>query len=107
MHRGPGAIRRFLVNYGPENMSNIANPQLVDVAAVREILTQQGRLSVDVGTLADDSDLYGVGLTSLATVGIMLALEDRFEVEFPESMLSRKTFKSVTSIVEAVANLAK
>jgi acyl carrier protein len=32
-------------------------------------------------------------------------LEDRFEVEFPESMLSRGTFRSVSSIAEAVANL--
>jgi acyl carrier protein len=77
-----------------------------EVSAVREILAQHGRLSVDVGQIDVDSDLYACGLTSLATVGIMLALEDRFDIEFPESMLSRKTFKSVSTITEAVVNLA-
>jgi len=78
----------------------------VDTTAVREVLAQHGRLTVDISTLDVDFDLYGAGLTSLATVGIMLALEDRFEVEFPESMLSRSTFRSVASIAEAVAKLA-
>jgi acyl carrier protein len=77
----------------------------VDISAIRQVLAQHGRLTVDVLTLDEDFDLYGAGLTSLATVGIMLALEDRFEVEFPESMLSRGTFRSVSSIAEAVANL--
>ncbi len=87
-------------------MNEIANPLRVEVEAIREILAQHGRLSVDVNSLDEESDLYAVGLTSLATVGIMLALEDRFDIEFPESMLSRKTFKSVSAITEAVSNLA-
>ena len=88
-------------------MSEIANPQSVEVESIREILKQHGRLSVDVANLDEESDLYAAGLTSLATVGIMLALEDRFDIEFPESMLSRKTFKSLSSIAEAVTNLAQ
>ena len=31
-----------------------------------------------------DDDLYLLGLTSHATVNVMLALEDEFEIEFPE-----------------------
>lgn len=72
---------------------------------IREILEQHGRLPVAVETLADDSDLYNAGLTSLATVGLMLALEDAFEIEFPETMLSRKTFESIQAISEAVDEL--
>lgn len=72
---------------------------------IREILKQHGRLPVGVETLTDDSDLYNAGLTSLATVGLMLALEDAFEVEFPETMLSRKTFESIQAISDAVAEL--
>ena len=73
---------------------------------VRAILAQHGRLSVSVDDLSDDSDLYNAGLTSLATVGLMLALEDQFDIEFPETMLSRKTFNSIDSIIEAVEELA-
>lgn len=72
---------------------------------IREILQQHGRLPVGVETLADDSDLYNAGLTSLATVGLMLALEDAFDIEFPETMLSRKTFESIQAISEAVEEL--
>ena len=46
-------------------------------------------------------------MTSLATVGLMLALEDQFNVEFPDSLLSRKTFSSIDSISEAIAQLQK
>ena len=83
----------------------MAEQLLVDVEVIREIVAQHGRLSVDVKSLDESSDLYSAGLTSLATVGIMLALEDRFDIEFPESMLSRKTFKSIHAIAEAVLNL--
>ena len=72
---------------------------------IREILTQHGRLPIGVETLANDSDLYNAGLTSLATVGLMLALEDAFDVEFPENMLSRKTFESIEAISEAIEEL--
>jgi acyl carrier protein len=78
-----------------------------NIDAIREILAHHGRLSVNVNQLKNDGDLYYAGLTSLATVNVMLALEDRFEVEFPDSMLSRKTFASVESIAEAVAQLAR
>ena len=87
-------------------MSDTPVHTLSDTQAIREVLAAHGRLSVDAHTLDDDSDLYSAGLTSLATVGIMLALEERFDIEFPESKLSRVTFRSVATIAEAVADLA-
>ncbi len=78
----------------------------MSVEKVREILSQHGRLSISIDQIADDGDLYKAGLTSLATVGLMLALEEHFDVEFPDSMLSRKTFGSIESILGAVEQLA-
>lgn len=72
---------------------------------IRAILSTHGRLTTDVSALADSSDLYHAGLTSLATVGLMLALEDDFDVEFPDSMLSRKTFSSIDTITDAIEEL--
>ena len=77
----------------------------VIIEKVREILTQHGRLSTSVGEIKDDGDLYNAGLTSLATVSLMLALEDEFDVEFPDSMLSRNTFSSIDTIAEAIDEL--
>jgi acyl carrier protein len=77
----------------------------LDIEKVRAILGQHGRLSTSVEELQDDSDLYNAGLTSLATVGLMLALEEEFDVEFPDAMLSRKTFGSIESIADAIEEL--
>ncbi len=85
-----------------ETLSKASN----DTEAIREVLAQHGRLSLDIHTLDDDGDLYNAGLTSLATVGIMLALEERFDVEFPESKLSRVTFRSISTIAETISELA-
>jgi acyl carrier protein len=72
---------------------------------IREILSTHGRLSVNVDNLSINDDLYQAGLTSLTTVNIMLAIEDAFDIEFPDSKLNRKTFDSIDSLLETVAEL--
>jgi acyl carrier protein len=72
---------------------------------VRQILARHGRLPVNVAELADADNLYDAGMSSLATVGVMLALENHLDVEFAESMLSRKTFQSIDAIADALAEL--
>ena len=72
---------------------------------IRSVIAKHARLSVDVATLTDDSDLYAAGLTSLTTVNLMLALEDEFDVEFSDKMLGRKTFESIRSLSEAIEEL--
>jgi acyl carrier protein len=69
---------------------------------IREILAEFGRLRVDVATLDDDADLYGAGLSSHAAVNVMIALEDAFDIEFPDSLLRKSTFASVDAIRAAV-----
>jgi acyl carrier protein len=73
--------------------------------AVREIVKEHGRLAVDVETLADDASLYEAGMTSHASVNVMLALEDSFDVEFPDELLKRSVFESIASISSALAQL--
>ena len=74
-------------------------------AQIREVVTQHARLAVSVATLADDGDLYQAGMSSHASVNLMLALEERFEIEFPERMLRRRSFESVAAIRAAVQEL--
>jgi acyl carrier protein len=73
--------------------------------AVREIVKEHGRLAVDVETLSDGASLYEAGMTSHASVNVMLALEDTFDIEFPDEMLKRSVFESVASISSALAQL--
>ena len=72
---------------------------------IRQIIKDHGRLPVDVDSLADDADLYEAGMTSHASVNLMLGLEDSFDVEFPDHMLKRSVFESVNAIASALREL--
>ena len=72
---------------------------------IRQVLREHARLPVDVQTLDDQDDLFRAGMTSHASVNVMLALEDTFDVEFPESMLRKATFESVSAIEAALTEL--
>jgi acyl carrier protein len=73
--------------------------------AIRQVIRDHARLPVDIDTLASDADLYQAGMTSHASVNVMLALEDRFDVEFPDSMLKRSVFESIDAIAAALTEL--
>jgi acyl carrier protein len=72
---------------------------------IRNILAEHAHLPVDVAKLSDDEDLYQAGMTSHASVNVMLAIEDEFDVEFPEAMLRKSTFESVSAIRVALGEL--
>jgi acyl carrier protein len=72
---------------------------------IREILAAHARLPSDPAGLGEQDDLYQAGMTSHASVNVMLALEDRFDVEFPDRMLKRSVFESVTAIAVALTEL--
>jgi acyl carrier protein len=75
-------------------------------SAVREVLREHARLPVEVDTLSDDADLFAAGMTSHASVNLMLALEDAFDVEFPDRMRTRSVFESVGSITAAIDEIS-
>ena len=72
---------------------------------IRQIIKDHGRLPLEVGALAADADLYEAGMTSHASVNVMLALEDHFDIEFPDRMLTPSVFESIASIETAIAEL--
>lgn len=72
---------------------------------IRGVISAHGHLPVDVTTLADDADLFQAGMTSHASVNLMLGLEAEFDIEFPDAMLKRSVFQSVSAIATALAEL--
>ena len=72
---------------------------------VRDLIVSHKIVPVPVDRIGDDDDLYDLGMTSFASVQLMLALEEAFDVEFPERMLNRKTFQSITSIDRSITEL--
>ena len=75
------------------------------LSKIRGILKEHGRLSKDADSLAPEADLYQAGMTSHASVNVMLALEGEFDVEFPDHMLKRNVFNSIASIDAALSEL--
>jgi len=72
---------------------------------IRQVLRDNARLPVDPESLRDDADLFQAGMSSHASVNVMLALEDAFDVEFPDRMLKRSVFESIDGIAAALQEL--
>jgi acyl carrier protein len=76
-----------------------------DQFRIRQVLHDHGRLSANAYEMAGDADLYEAGMSSLASVNVMLALEGEFNIEFPDQMLNRSVFSSIAAITAAVRQL--
>ena len=74
-------------------------------ATIKEVIEAHGRLPVSVHTLSETDDLFTMGLTSHASVNVMLALEDEFDIEFPDALLRKSTFESVVAIRRSLISL--
>lgn len=72
---------------------------------IRELLGKVGNLPVAVSDLGDDADLYAAGLSSFASVQLMLAIEEHFDIEFPDHLLNRKSFASIAAVEQTVAQI--
>lgn len=73
---------------------------------IRSILARHGKLAQDAASLSETDDLYQAGMTSHASVNVMLALEGEFDIEFPDHLLTRAVFASIGAIQAAVDELA-
>ncbi len=65
---------------------------------IRLVLAEHGRLAMDPTSIDENTDLFDAGMTSHASVNVMLALEEAFDFEFPETMLKKSTFESIAAI---------
>ncbi len=55
--------------------------------------------------LAKDTDLYQAGLTSMAMVKLMLAVEVEFDISIPDADLHPDNFRSIAAVEALVARL--
>jgi acyl carrier protein len=72
---------------------------------IKQVLSAHAELSLDVSTIDIDDDLFAAGMSSRATVGVMLGLESSFDIEFPDAMLRRDVFESIRAIGNALETL--
>ena len=72
---------------------------------IRAVISEHAHLPVDIAAVDDDTDLFQAGMTSHASVNVMLGLESAFDIEFPDAMLKRSVFQSVSAIRAAISRL--
>lgn len=69
---------------------------------LRTIVGSHARLSLPIAEIGDSTDLYRAGMSSQASVVLMMAVESEFALEFPDEMLSRDVFSNIDSIASAI-----
>jgi acyl carrier protein len=69
---------------------------------IRTVLREHGRLAIPMEQLSAGDDLFAAGLDSTAVVSVMLALEDRFDIEIPDRLLTRRSFSSLAALEQLV-----
>jgi acyl carrier protein len=74
---------------------------------IRRAIADHARIPTDISAVSDDADLYQAGMTSQASVNVMLAIEDAFDIEFPDRMLKRSVFASIDAIASALTELQR
>jgi acyl carrier protein len=70
-----------------------------------DILRQHLPAATHGGPLRPGAPLADQGLDSLRTVSLLLALEDEFEVSFPDDLLAASTFTTAGGLWDALATL--
>jgi acyl carrier protein len=72
---------------------------------IQQVIADYADIETEASTLALDDSLFDAGMSSRASVGVMLGLESEFDIQFPEELLKREVFESVRSIAIAVESL--
>ena len=72
---------------------------------VRAIVASMNLVPVPLDGLAEQDNLFDAGMTSFGSVQLMMAIEEEFDIEFPNSLLTRKTFATLDGLNAAVEQL--
>jgi len=84
-----------------------ATPEITSddvLLAVKRIVTQESRLSVDPASIAGDEPLNGALLkvTSLGLLGMLIQLEEDLGVTLPDNMFQGRQIITVSDLADVV-----
>lgn len=75
------------------------------VSTIRAILDAHAGLSKPVRRVRRADNLFSLGMTGLAAVDVMLAVEAAFGVAFPSPMLCKSNVASIDAILSSLRKL--
>lgn len=79
--------------------------QITD-AAVLDVIKMNLPGVGDTSRLSVDTNLWDAGMDSLSNIAVMAAVEQTYDVEFPDELLTREVFSSVRTIANAIRSLS-
>jgi acyl carrier protein len=74
---------------------------------IAELVRQAMPGQIALAHLAPDADLHEAGLTSMAMVKLMLAVEVAFDIAIPDADLHPDNFRSIAAVNALVARLRR
>jgi acyl carrier protein len=77
----------------------------LDAEAFLRILHNHLKQIGDGYCLTMESNLYELGLDSMAAVNLLLALEESYGVIFPDALLTESTFETPLALKSAIVSL--
>jgi acyl carrier protein len=72
---------------------------------IRQILKDSVGLKRNISAVGDADNLFDAGLSSHDAMGLMIAIEEAFDTEFPDHLLHRDTFASISAIAGALEQI--
>lgn len=72
---------------------------------IAEIVVSHGKLPHAAADLRPDADLFDLGMSSYNAVQIMMALEERYDIRFPDELLRKEHFATLGRLASAVRSL--
>jgi acyl carrier protein len=73
------------------------------IETIRRAIDMKGNLRIPARDLPPRTDLYALGLTSLAAIEVMIEIEREFGIVFPDRMLVRTSVASIEKISSCVS----
>lgn len=77
----------------------------MDIKEIRSIVIEEALLPIEAQQISDTMNLDEAGITSLGRMNVILALEDRFHITFPDEMMTRHNFASISAMSRTVDTL--
>jgi len=71
---------------------------------IKKVLLGKALKNIDPKEIANSSQLieFGVGLDSVATLELVVALEEEFQIQIDESEISAETFQTINSMARHI-----
>jgi len=71
---------------------------------IKKVLLGKALKNIDPKEIANSSQLieFGVGLDSVATLELVVALEEEFQIRIDESEISAETFQTINSMARHI-----